>query len=231
MYAVIETGGKQYRVTPGQTVEVELLPAEPGAQVTLDRVLLVSTGDRTLVGTPTVAGGHVMATVTREGRGKKIVVFRFKSKKRYRRKTGHRQDYTYLTITDIQADGKSLVPDEERRRYEELARRWAERYEQRLLERVAGPVDALAMAQALGDEREAARDADLIEAEGRSAEAAPTARGRRPAATAAPAAPAAPARAEAEADEADGDVDEAGAADEGENEIEDEELDEGEDEE
>ena len=132
MYAVIETGGKQYRVSPGQTVEVELLPAEPGATVTLERVLLVSIDDRTLVGQPNVPGAQVVATVTREGRGKKIIVFRFKSKKRYRRTTGHRQDYTYLTITDIQAEGQSLVPDDERRRYEASARRVAKRYEQRL---------------------------------------------------------------------------------------------------
>lgn len=132
MYAVIETGGKQYRVSPGQTVEVELLPAEPGATVTLERVLLVSADGRTLVGQPNVPGAQVVATVTREGRGKKIIVFRFKSKKRYRRTTGHRQDYTYLTITDIQAEGESLVPDDERRRYEASARRVAKRYEQRL---------------------------------------------------------------------------------------------------
>jgi large subunit ribosomal protein L21 len=132
MYAVIETGGKQYRVTPGQTLEVELLPAEPGATVTLDRVLMVSADGRTLVGQPTVAGAHVVGTVAREGRGPKIIIFRYKSKKRYRRKTGHRQDYTYLTITDIQAEGKSLVPDEQRRKYEESAARSAARFEARL---------------------------------------------------------------------------------------------------
>ncbi len=138
MYAVIETGGKQYRVSPGQTVEVELLPAEPGATVTLDRVLMVSADDRTLVGQPTVAGAHVVATVAREGRGPKVIVFRYKSKKRYRRKTGHRQDYTYLTITDIQAEGKSLVSDDERHKYEESAARSASRYEARVATAIAG---------------------------------------------------------------------------------------------
>jgi large subunit ribosomal protein L21 len=138
MYAVIETGGKQYRVSPGQTVEVELLPAEPGATVTLERVLLVSDGDHTLVGKPTVAGGSVVGIVTKEGRGPKIIVFRYKSKKRYRRKTGHRQDYTYLTITDIQAEGRSLVPDAERRRHELLAGRAAGRYETRVLAALSG---------------------------------------------------------------------------------------------
>jgi large subunit ribosomal protein L21 len=138
MYAVIETGGKQYRVSPGQTVEVELLPAEPGATVTLDRVLMVSTEGRTLVGAPTVAGAHVVGTVAREGRGPKVIVFRYKSKKRYRRKTGHRQDYTYLTITDVQAEGKSLVPADERRKLEESAANAVSRYEARLEASLAG---------------------------------------------------------------------------------------------
>lgn len=133
MYAVIETGGKQYRVSPGQTVEVELLPSEPGATVTLDRVLMVSTDDKTLVGQPTVPGGAVVATVIGEGRGKKIIVFKYKSKKRYRRTTGHRQDYTYLTVTDIHADGESVVADDERKRYERQAERAVNRYERKLL--------------------------------------------------------------------------------------------------
>ncbi len=138
MYAVIETGGKQYRVSPGQTLEVELLPAEPGAEVTLERVLLVSTGAETLVGTPNVPGGRVIGTVVREGRGKKILVFKFKSKKRYRRLTGHRQDYVYLTVTDIQANGESLVADEERKRHERNAQRAVRRFEAKLLGGPAG---------------------------------------------------------------------------------------------
>ena len=133
MYAVIETGGKQYRVSPGQTVEVELLPAEPGSEVALERVLLVSTGEKTLVGSPTVAGARVMTTVVREGRGDKIIVFKYKSKKRYRRTQGHRQDYIYLLVTDIQADGESLISAEERKRYEAMANRQAKRYEARLM--------------------------------------------------------------------------------------------------
>lgn len=133
MYAVIETGGKQYRVTPGQTVEVELLPAEPGSEVAIERVLLVSTGDKTLVGSPTVDGARVVTTVVREGRGEKIIVFKYKSKKRYRRTQGHRQDYMYLLVTDIQAEGKSLVSEEDRKRYEASANRQAKRYETRLM--------------------------------------------------------------------------------------------------
>src|SRR6185437_9332128 len=143
MYAVIETGGKQYRVSPGQTVEVELLPAEPGGEVALERVLLVSTGESTLVGTPTVGGAVVTATVVREGRGDKIIVFKYHNKKRYRRTQGHRQDYTYLTVTDIQANGESLVSDEDRKRYEAQAHRAADRYDRKLLALLSGPEDEI----------------------------------------------------------------------------------------
>ena len=169
MYAVIETGGKQYRVSPGQTVEVELLPAEPGATVTLDRVLMVSADGRTLVGQPTVAGAHVVGTVAREGRGPKVIVFRYKSKKRYRRKTGHRQDYTYLTITDIHAEGKSLVPEGERRKHEESAARMATRYEARLAAAVAGAISVEAPVEA---PVEAAAEAPASEKKPRRARAA-----------------------------------------------------------
>ncbi len=159
MYAVIETGGKQYRVSPGQTVEVELLAAEPGSSVALDRVLLVSADGNTLVGTPTVPGAKVVATVAREARGPKIIVFKYKSKKRYRRTRGHRQDFTYLTITDIQAEGRSLVPDEERTRLERQARRASGRYERRL----AAAIDTLARDEAIGDTTGAEEASDEIE--------------------------------------------------------------------
>ncbi len=160
MYAVIETGGKQYRVRPGQTLEVELLPAEPGATVTLERVLLVSSDGNTLVGQPVVSGAAVVGTVTREGRGKKIIVFKYKSKKRYRRTQGHRQDYSYLTITDIQAEGKSLVSDEERHNFEKQAARAAERYQARLL---GDLVDDLAFDEAVGDDDAVESDEEAIE--------------------------------------------------------------------
>jgi len=114
------------------------LPAEPGGEVSIERVLLVSTGESTLVGTPTVGGAIVTATVVREGRGDKIIVYKYHNKKRYRRTQGHRQDYTYLTVTDIQADGKSLVSDEDRQRYETLAHRAADRYERKLLAQLGG---------------------------------------------------------------------------------------------
>jgi large subunit ribosomal protein L21 len=160
MYAVIETGGKQYRVSPGQTVEVELLPSEPGATVTLDRVLMVATDGKTLVGQPTVPGGAVVATVIGEGRGKKIIVFKYKSKKRYRRTTGHRQDYTYLTVTDIQAEGESVVTDEERHRYERQAERAVNRYERKLLAAFEALIGSIA-----ADEGVEPADVDVVDIE------------------------------------------------------------------
>jgi len=166
MYAVIETGGKQYRVSPGQTVEVELLPAEPGATVTLDRVLLVSAEDGATVGQPLVPGGAVVATVIGEGRGKKVIVFKYKSKKRYRRTTGHRQDYTYLTVTDIQAKGESLVQDDERKRYERQAARAVNRYERKLL----AAFDAL-ISSIIAETGVSADDIDVVDVEGEEPEA------------------------------------------------------------
>ena len=166
MYAVIETGGKQYRVSPGQTVEVELLPAEPGATVTLDRVLLVSADSGTTVGQPVVPGGAVVATVIGEGRGKKVIVFKYKSKKRYRRTTGHRQDYTYLTVTDIQAKGESIVQDDERRRYERQAARAVNRYEKKLL----AAFDAL-ISSIIAETGVSADDIDVVDVEDEEPEA------------------------------------------------------------
>lgn len=103
MYAVVETGGKQYRVTVGQTIEVEKLPFAVGERVELDKVLLVADGDEVKVGQPTVKGAKVLATVVEHGKGKKIIVFKYKPKERYRRKKGHRQAYTRLRIEKIVA--------------------------------------------------------------------------------------------------------------------------------
>src|SRR5258708_34285531 len=112
MYAIVETGGKQYRVKPGDTVAVERLTTEPGETLDLERVLLVggNNGDAPRIGTPGVAGAVVRAEVLEHIRGEKIVVFRYKSKVRYRRKTGHRQSLTRLRIMDIPLDGKSSAP-------------------------------------------------------------------------------------------------------------------------
>lgn len=102
MYAVIETGGKQLRVSPGQTVDVERIAGTPGEQVRLGRVLLVADGDDVRVGAPVVDGAAVIGTVVGDVKGEKIIVFRYKSKVRYRRKTGHRQKYTRLKIDAIE---------------------------------------------------------------------------------------------------------------------------------
>jgi len=101
IYAIIETGGKQYRVSPGQTIDVERLDLAEGGTVELDRVLLIVDGDRVTAGTPTVDGAKVVATSQGEGKGKKIIVFKYKPKVRYRKKTGHRQFYTRLVIDKI----------------------------------------------------------------------------------------------------------------------------------
>jgi large subunit ribosomal protein L21 len=116
MYAIVETGGKQYRVTPGDTVAVERLTGEPGETLDLGRVLLVAgNGDQARVGSPGVDGAIVRAEVVEHIRGEKIIVFRYKSKVRYRRKTGHRQSLTRLRITDILLDGSSSVAAAEER--------------------------------------------------------------------------------------------------------------------
>ena len=111
MYAIVETGGKQYRVRPGDTIAVERLSGEPGETLDLERVLLVR-GDganETHVGAPGVDGAVVRAEVVEQARGEKIIVFRYKSKVRYRRKTGHRQSLTRLKITDILLGGVSTA--------------------------------------------------------------------------------------------------------------------------
>ncbi len=101
MYAVIESGGKQYRVAEGDTVRVERLAASPGESVTLDEVLLVADGQTVDVGAPHVSGATVTATVVGHGRGKKVIVFKYRAKSHYRRKLGHRQGYTTLKIEKI----------------------------------------------------------------------------------------------------------------------------------
>ena len=102
-FAVVETGGKQYRVAPGDTIDVEFLPVPPGEEVDLERVLLVSGEGGVTVGNPTVPSAHVRAAVVSQDRGEKIIVFKYKNKVRYRRKTGHRQAITRLEIKEITA--------------------------------------------------------------------------------------------------------------------------------
>ena len=105
MYAVIQTGGKQYRVEPGKTVVVEKLTGDAGAEVVFDQVLLVSSGDggSVSIGKPTVAGAKVTGSIVEQGRGEKLVVLKFRRLKNYVRRNGHRQDYTAVKIAAIEA--------------------------------------------------------------------------------------------------------------------------------
>ena len=101
MHAIIETGGKQYKVAEGDTLFIEKLPVEAGEAVTFDKVLAVIDGENVTVGTPVVEGAQVDAAVGKNGKGKKIIVLKYKPKKGYRRKQGHRQPYTKVTIGKI----------------------------------------------------------------------------------------------------------------------------------
>src|SRR2546430_16551468 len=109
MFAVIKSGGRQYKVSVGQTLEVNRLPVDDGAQVKFEEVLLISDANGSMIGTPLLHNAMVLATAVKQDRGKKLIVFRYKSKKRFRHRRGHRQELTVLTIDDIVADGKSLI--------------------------------------------------------------------------------------------------------------------------
>ena len=101
MYAVIKTGGKQYRVSAGEKLKVEQLPAEVGAEVVLDQVLLIADGDTVKMGTPLLAGAQIKARVIGHGRGDKVRIFKLNRRKHYRRTMGHRQNYTEIEILGI----------------------------------------------------------------------------------------------------------------------------------
>lgn len=103
MYAVVQTGGKQYRVAEGDTIKVEKLAADEGATVELDKVLMVANGDDIKVGAPYVDGGKVTATVKSQGRAKKVKIVKFRRRKHYLKRQGHRQYYTELLVTGINA--------------------------------------------------------------------------------------------------------------------------------
>jgi large subunit ribosomal protein L21 len=197
MYAVIETGGKQYRVEVGTELEVELLDVEPGQNITLDRVLLVADGAEATVGTPVVDGAAVEAEVVGATRGDKVIAFKYRPKARRRVKKGHRQDLTVLRIADIRFGGKSAADEAAKAAPSKAAEK------QRLEEAAA---------------RQAAEDAALAAKlnvaapEPAEAEAAPTAKKSRAKATAAPAAEAETAEAEtaeAEAETAEAETAEA----------------------
>jgi len=100
-YAIVESGGKQYRAVEGTTIEVDLLVAEAGQQINLDKVLLLVDGEQISVGTPSVSGARVTASVVDHVKGPKVVIFKYRPKKRIRVKTGHRQQYTLLKIENI----------------------------------------------------------------------------------------------------------------------------------
>lgn len=130
MYAVIETGGKQYRVEVGTELQVELLDIEPGKTITLERVLLVTDGDQSSIGRPIVPDAAVSAQVVRQIRGEKLISFKYRPKARSRVKKGHRQELTVLRISDITLNGKSAAKSAqkaeqdaktERQRLEEVA--------------------------------------------------------------------------------------------------------------
>ena len=114
MYAVVSSGGKQYRVEAGSTLTLERLDGEPGASFTFDRVLLIGDGDDVTVGTPVVPGATVSATVLGQALGPKLVIFKFKQKVKYRRRTGHRQHLTRVRIDEIHptASRKAAAPVE-----------------------------------------------------------------------------------------------------------------------
>ena len=110
MYALVRTGGKQYRVAKDDTILVERIAADEGAEVILDDIVMLGDGDKVTIGTPRVEGAAVSATVVRQTRGPKIIIFRRKRRKNHRRTQGHRQDLTLLKINAIAEDGKSLKP-------------------------------------------------------------------------------------------------------------------------
>jgi large subunit ribosomal protein L21 len=101
MYAVIKTGGKQYRVAPGEKIKIEQIPADIGAQIVLDQVLMVADGDAVKLGTPLVSGATVSATVIAQGRGVKVKIFKMRRRKHYMKTQGHRQNYTEIRVDSI----------------------------------------------------------------------------------------------------------------------------------
>jgi large subunit ribosomal protein L21 len=101
MYAVIKTGGKQYKVAPGEKLKVEQIPADVGAQIVLDQVLMVGDGESIRVGQPVIAGATVKATVLAHGRGEKLQIFKMRRRKHYQKHQGHRQGFTELKIDGI----------------------------------------------------------------------------------------------------------------------------------
>jgi len=109
-YAIVEAGGKQYKVAPGQKIDVDRLTVGEGEDIELSRVLLIADGNDTVVGNPTIDGAKVVATCLSEGKSDKVIVFKYKPKVRYRRKKGHRQIYSKLEIKEIVKPGEEAAP-------------------------------------------------------------------------------------------------------------------------
>jgi large subunit ribosomal protein L21 len=109
-YAIVETGGKQYKVAPGQKVDVDRLAVAEGEDIELSKVLLIADGKDTIVGNPTIDGAKVIATCLGEGKGDKVIVFKYKPKVRYRRKKGHRQIHAKIEIKEIVKPGGEAAP-------------------------------------------------------------------------------------------------------------------------
>jgi large subunit ribosomal protein L21 len=189
MYAVIETGGKQYRVEVGTELEVELLDVEPGKTIRLDRVLLVADGADASIGRPLVDGAAVSAEVLRRDRGDKVIAFKYRPKARRRVKKGHRQELTVLRISDIVLDGKSAAKaaakaesdaKTERQRLEEAASAQAAK-DAELAAKLAAKTPAKASAKAGDTPRKAAASKAAPRAETTAAKA-PATKAEKPAA-------------------------------------------------
>lgn len=198
MYAVIETGGKQYRVELGSELAVERLDALPGSTINFDRVLLVADGDNAQVGTPTVADALVTADVLRQDRGEKVIVFKYRPKARHRAKKGHRQEQTVLRVADIRFNGRSAADEAGAERKDKQAER---KQATAAAEKKAAADQALAAKLAA----ESAAQADKPEETDTATEAkaAPKPRTRKPAADKPAAQKTAPAKAETKTEAAE----------------------------
>ncbi|CAN5791504.1 hypothetical protein BH20CHL5_BH20CHL5_03630 [soil metagenome] len=179
MYAVIETGGKQYRVEFGTEIEVEHLDVDAGQTIDLHRILLVADGERATIGSPLVDGALVRADVVRQDRGEKLIVFKYKPKARRRVKKGHRQELTVLRISEISLDGRSAAEDAEKAKAEERHEREQSEQEaarqaaadQALAARLAAEAEAEAQAQADAEAAKPARKGRSRSTTGSSAKA------------------------------------------------------------
>jgi large subunit ribosomal protein L21 len=183
MYAVIETGGKQYRVEVGTELEVDLLEAEPGQEITIDRVLLVADGDDSAIGQPVVADAAVSAKVVRQTRGDKVISFKYRPKARRRVKKGHRQDLTVLQITDVRLGKKSAA--DARRKEESDAKSERQRLEEAAARQAAADAELAAklakQAKPKADEKPASRAKASAKADSAKADKTDAAEAKAPA--------------------------------------------------